>query len=236
MEPIYPRSQSQTGAPHTPRSRADSLSPLVLSVCLGLWLAPSRVPAQDNQNLSDAARPAVRVIVLQPQVKIERLSPRSQLRVGTGTTTLELLMADAALAELSLRKYTFTSVEALQDSEPRGWLGKLQPLTCRLARGVIDDEARQILKHLGTLPQEYLILAQCLQAEDVRGGSYNPTTGGTRQPMTRTLVQAALISPQGSRVSWKNEILERQSFRADDPKFWAILSSVYGTLENKGNL
>lgn len=209
----------------------------ILSLGLTICLTPPRALAQENSASPDASPPAARVIVLPPQVVFERASSRSHIQDDPEAAPYESVLTTAATSGLSLRKYAPVAAESLRNSDAGEWLGKLSPLTSRLARGAINDEARETLGHLAALPEDYLVLVQFFRAEAGPAGSYNPFSGGITSAMSSTLVQAALISARTGQVAWKNEVLERKLFRADDPRFGKIIETLYQTLEKRrGNL
>jgi hypothetical protein len=146
-------------------------------------------------------------------------------------------LTNAANINLSIRRYTVVTPESLQDSNAIEWLKQLQPLTSRLARGAINDEAQQVFNHLATLPEEYLIFVQFMKVkESPPGGFHDPSSGVLMiPPMSSTLLQAALISTRTGRVVWKNEVLKWELYpAANSPKFAKSLHHLYSTLGTKG--
>jgi hypothetical protein len=188
------------------------------------------------QRGSAAATPSqstAKVIVLAPQVTFEQLSAGSHAR-NSDSASFESALTSAANASLGTRKYALVAPESLQNSSAGDWLKQLQPLTSRLARGVVNEDAQHILSQFGTLPDDYLILVQFMRVKQGPGGSWNPYSGAITSGMSSTLLQAALISTRTGQVIWKNEVLERSQFSADSPKFAKSVDLLYSTLVAKG--
>jgi hypothetical protein len=192
-------------------------------------VAGGSAPAQQTSNDSPPA--SAKVIILQPQVVFEQLTNKSVL---TQNVTFESALTNAATASLSARKYTVVTLESLQQVDAIDLLKQLQPLTSRLARGAINDEAQQTLRYLAAFPDDYLILVQFMRVKEGPGGSWNPYSGAITSSMSSTLLQASLISTHTGQVVWKNEVLERKVFRANDPNFAKYLDLLYGTLAIRG--
>lgn len=197
---------------------------------------------------------ASKVIILPPVVTVETLSSGGQtagLEGGLfGTSALgstsgghgfkspppgsfEAILVNAANARLNGHGYAPLPIESVKDPSASDWLGQLEPLTSRLARGAINDDARNILNHLATLPEGYLIFVQFMEVKKGPGRSWNPNTGGITSAMSSTLVRAALISTRTGTVIWKGEYLERKLFRPDDEKFARVLDQLYSTFANQ---
>jgi hypothetical protein len=209
---------------------------LCLSVVLVLVLSLASIQAgaQEKQAAPNPPQPAVKVIILPPQVVFEQLTAYSRGH-NFGGVSFEPALFKAANTILSTQGYTVVMPESLQDNTNAiDWLTQLQPLTSRLSRGVINDEARQIFSHLGTLPENYLIFIQFMRIKEGPGGSWDPNTGAITSQMSSTILQAALISPRTGQVVWKNDVLERSVFRADSPKFTKSVNLLYSTLSTKG--
>ena len=146
----------------------------------------------------------------------------------------EATLPDVAKSHLGGRGYTPLSVDAVDDPAAADWLSQLEPFTSRLAHGAINDEARNILRHLVTLPEGHLILIQYAELQQGPGGSWNPNTGAITSSMNSTLVRAALISTRTGAVVWKSENFERKLYRPGDAKFAKFLDQLYSTLGNGG--
>jgi hypothetical protein len=206
---------------------------LSVGLILALSVAPLRAGAQEIKTPPNPPQPAVKVIILPPQVAFEQLTAYYRGH-NFGGVSFEPALANAANANLTSRQYTVVTPESLQDTNAIDWLKQLQPLTSRLSRGVINDEAQQIFSHLGTLPENYLIFIQFMRVKEGPGGSWDPNTGAITSQMSSTLLQAALISTRTGQVLWKNDVLERSVFRADSPKFAKSVDLLYSTLSTKG--
>lgn len=208
---------------------------LSVMLILALSMASLRTGAQEKQASPNQPQATTMVIVLPPQVVTEQLTANSRGH-NFGDVPFEPALTNAANANLTSRKYMVVTPESLQDPNAIGWLKQLEPLTSRLARGVINDEALQILAHFATLPEDHLILVQFMRVKMGPGwspGMYGNGTGATSS-MSSTLLQAALISTRTGQVVWKNEVLERSLFRADSPKFAKFVDLLYTTLGIQG--
>jgi hypothetical protein len=201
-----------------------------VGLSLALFLTFSMAKAQDRQAAPDSPRVVAKVIIPLPQVVVQRAA---KSHIQDDQNAFESVLSSAANSAMSLRGFPLAATDSLGNSDISDWLKQLRPLNSRLARGVINDEAQQTLGHLGSLPEEYLILVQYFRIEEGSGGSYNPLTGGITSATVSTLLQAALISTRTTKVVWKNELLERKLFRASDPKFANAVNALYETLGNK---
>ncbi len=210
---------------------------VLLGLSLGLVLVPSvaslRVGAQENQAPPSPPQATTMVIVLPPQIVTERLSENSSTR-DQGDESFETALKDAATTEISEHKYSLVTPEGLQNPDAVVWLKQLEPLTSRLARGAVNDDAQLILDHLRTLPREYLILVQFMRIKNAPGASYNAWSGAITSGMSSTLLQAALISTRTGQVVWKNEVLVRKLFPANDPRFAKSIETLYQTFGTAG--
>jgi hypothetical protein len=223
---------------------------LSMGLILVLSLPFSRAAAQEKQDAPNPQRAITKVIILPPEVVFEGFAGTPfvpSVPVPTNTFAMSLngavvpvltntfgpALTNAANVNLNTRKYTVVTPESLQDPKAIEWLKQLQPLTSRLARGAINDEAQQILSHLGALPEDYLILVQFMRAKEITPVWQSPPV--MTSPMSSTLLQAALISTRTGRVVWKNEVLKWELYpAADSPKFAKSIHLLYSTLGAKG--
>lgn len=196
-------------------------------------LASLRAGAQEKQAPPNPPQATTMVIVLPPQVVTERLSENSSAR-NQGNESFETALRNAANAEISRHQYSMVAAESLQNPDAIVWLKQLEPLTSRLARGAINDDAQLILAHFKTLPQDYLILVQFMKIKSAPGASYDAWSGAITSGMSSTLLQAALISTRTGQVSWKNEVLVRKLFPATDPRFAKSIETLYQTFSTGG--
>jgi hypothetical protein len=187
---------------------------------LGGVLALAQQPSASPQTLP-------KVVLLPPEVVFEQLTNKP---APTQDATFESILTDTATANLKTHGYTAAPPDGLQQVDSSELLKQLQPLNSRLARGVINDDAQQILKYLAASPDDFLILVQHFAIKNGPGSSWNPYSGAITSSMSSTLLQVALISPKTGKVVWKNEVLERKLFRADDPKLTNIINLLYQTL------
>ena len=226
-----------------------TLTLAVLCALLVMAARPAQAQAEAQQEpaLANSTQATAKVIMLPPHVVFEQLSPKPHVgdalsKVTTvpgsgkphvedsGSVPFESALTNAANAQLNARGYTLVPPESLQAPNATDLLKQLEPLTSRLSRGAINDEGEHILSQLGTLPGDYLILVQFLKVREGPGGSWDAWSGAITSSMSSMLLQTALISTRTGKVTWKNEVLERKVFRADDPKFAKYVNSLYETL------
>lgn len=204
-----------------------SLFPVVALIVI---FSAAYLPAEaQERQVAQSVLATQNVIILPPQVVSERLSENSAANEpvdGAFATAL----TGVANSSLASRRYTALTQESLPDPNAISLLKQLEPLTSRLARGAINDDAQQILARIGTLPGNYLILVQFMKIKKGSGGTYDPWSGAITSGMSSTLFQAALISPSTGRVVWKNEVLERKAFPVTDPRFSKSVETLYQTL------
>jgi hypothetical protein len=203
---------------------------LFAGLAMILCVPSSRATAQEKQASPKSQLAIAKVIILPPQVVFEQSSANSHIQDDPNAAPFGSVLTSTATSKLSLRKYTLVAPESLQNSDVGERLKQLQPLTSRLARGAINDEVKQALSQFAALPEDYLILVQFLRVDAGPGKSWNPLSGAITSSMSNTLLQAALISTRTGLVVWKNEVLERKLFRADDPKFAQTVDRLYGTI------
>jgi hypothetical protein len=203
-------------------------------LCSALILA--LVPAGWCQQVATephSAQSAAKVIILPPQVTFEQLEAKAHPK-AINSVEFESALTNAATTNLAARRYAPTAPAGLQNDTAAGLLRQLQPLTSRLARGSINDDAQQILSKLAGLPEDFLILVQFVRVRQGPGGSWSPISGAITSGASSTSMQAALISTRTGQVTWKNEVLERSMFSADSPKFAKCIEQLYSTLAFKG--
>jgi hypothetical protein len=192
-----------------------------------LSLASLLAGAQEKQASPSLREAPAKVLILPPEVVFENF----------GGDSFRSALTNAANINLSMRKYTVITPDNLQDSNAIEWLKQLQPLSSRLARGAINDEAKQIFNHLATLPEEYLIFVQYMIVRTHPSGEFSDSSSGVTlmSSMSSTLLQAALISTRTGQIVWKNEVLKWELYPgANSPKFSKSLHHLYSTLGTKG--
>lgn len=205
-----------------------------LLVFLALCLTARTARAQDKPAGAPPSKAAPRVIVLPPQVTFEEFTARTG-GPAIGGSDFESVLSTAANGHLTARNYVLVTPESLGNADAADWLRQLQPLSSRLARGIVNDDAKGILAHFADLPDDYLIFVQIMKVKKGPGSSWNPMTGQITTGMASTLVQAALISVRAGQVAWKGEQFERKVYRASDPKLAKLLDLLYQSLGNGGN-
>jgi hypothetical protein len=202
-------------------------------LCIGRRLIPAVMPLMAPLVLCSAmaaqSPSAQKVIVLPPQVSVDRLSAGSKSR-DKGSAPFEPVLAQAAESHLQSQGYTLLDAANLSDPSLAGPVAQLQPLVSRLARGALSDETQPSLSRLAALPGDYLVFAQVMKVKEGPGASWNSFTGQITTAISSTVLQAALISPRTGRVLWKNEEMERKIFRPEDAHFARLLESLYTSL------
>lgn len=222
------------GAASTGASKRLRLLRWPLFVCLALCLTGRTAPAQDKPGDAPPLKAVPKVIVLPPQVIFEEFTARTA-GPAVGGGDFEPVLSAAASDHLTARNYVLVTPGSLENPDAADWLKQLQPLSSRLARGIVNDEARGILAHFAALPEDYLIFVQIMKLKKGPGSSWNPMTGQITTGMASTLLQAALISVRTGEVTWKSEQFERKVYRAGDPKLTKLLDLLYKSLGNGGN-
>lgn len=206
------------------------LAVMVLSItplAMGGQEKPDNAPAKAEN----------KVIVLPPLIEFETLQANARDRAShTGSIeSFEARLLTTANETLKARRFTAVAPETLQNTAADERLKQLQPLSSRLARGIVNEEAKAMLNDLAALTENSAVLVQLLKIKTGPGSSWNPWTGQITSAMSSTILQVALISSQTGKVLWKNESIARKVYRADDPKFAKWLETVYETLGTGSN-
>lgn len=189
--------------------------------------------AQQPSAPSSTTAAATVVVMLPPVVSTEVVTYGTQAE-ATGNAMFERELSRAFQDRLDAQEHRLLTPDDLSDPTAADLMRRLEPLTSRLARGAINDEARDILARLAARPEGYVILVQFMQVKQGPGASWNSMTGAITSSMSSTLVQAALISTRTGSVEWKNEVFERKIFRPGDSRFEKVLERLYSTLGNGG--
>lgn len=202
--------------------------------CLSPSLFPSSLAAQEPAATPpQGLRP--RVILLAPQVSLDVLQPNSKTQ-GIDNAAFEQLLTETARTHLQAQNFTPVDPASLQSPIVADSLSQLEPLRSRLARGLVNDDARTAFARLAAQPGDDLILVQFVHFKEGPGGSWDPNTGAITSQMSSTLIQIALISPRSAAVLWKSEEFERKVYRANDAKFVRMLDQLYATLVGAGEI
>jgi hypothetical protein len=190
----------------------------------------SDIKPKVNQQIS----PEVRVIVLDPWVQFEDV--RSDSIIPSSATQDEIFrsrLLAAATGEVEARKLSMVKPESFSDLHVADDCARLRSVSSRLARGIVNEEAREILKRLADVNDGYAILVQFMRVKVGPGGSWNPYSGAITSSISSTLLQAALVASKTGQVIWKNEVFVRKTFRPDSPEFTKKLGLLYQTLAAK---
>jgi len=238
---------------------AHTCGTVLFVVIVPMMAQNATVPAWQTTSAPAPQKLATKVVMLPPVVNVETLPSGGQTgglagsAFGSGSVastgglagqrrgsksdpagSFDEVLVSAAKAHLNEQGYTLLSLDDVQDPSVSDLLRQLEPLTNRLAHGAINDQAREVLNHLSTLPENYLVFVQFMEVKEGPGGSWNPNTGAITSAMFSTLVRAALISTRTGTVIWKDENLERKLFHTNDPKFGKFLDQIYSTLASQG--
>jgi len=178
-----------------------------------------------------------KVIVLRPLIEFEALQANTRNLVGQlgASGDFEAKLLATATGTVTARELTAVVSETLQNTTAGERLKQLQPLSSRLARGIVNEEAKTILNDLATLTGNSAVLVQFLRIKTGPASTWNPWTGQITSAMSSTILQVALVSCQSGQVLWKNESVARKVYRAADPKFAKWLETVYETLGTRSN-
>jgi hypothetical protein len=126
-------------------------------------------------------------------------------------------------------------VVELEKLDPAGMeeCKRLEVLASRVARGNINEEAKEALSRLAALDEEQLVLVQFFRLKVGPGGSWNPNTGAIASAVQSTLMQAALVSCKNGRVVWKGEQFLRKAVGPTSPQFQKLLTLLYQDFNTK---
>jgi len=192
-------------------------------------------------DLPETATPPARlkIILLKPTILIEdvpsgvrsdlgiktpaRNKPRNALGSEEG---YEHLLFNAAKSGVGSRTLTFEP-DTLEPSALEV-CSKLEPLSSRLARGNVNDEAARALTSLAVLDENYAVLVQFLRLETGPGRSWDPNTGAITSSTNSTLIQAALVSSKTGKVIWKGErLIRNKALKPTDAGLSKALTELY---------
>jgi len=193
----------------------------------------------------EPAPAGLKVILLDPAVRFEDVASGARSDFGVTLPTASRPKKPAATAPgdeyqnalLSAARDEIGSRATLLDPQkldpPIADLSQaLAPLSSRLARGSLNDEALENLAHLAALDENYAILAQFCHVETGPGRSWDPNTGAIASSAASTLVQVALVSAKTGKAIWKGERLVRHKvLRPTDPAFGKILREMYANFD-----
>ena len=144
------------------------MSKPVLCFALILLLIPK---GHSQQALPAAASPAAsaKVVVFPPLVSVEQLQANARVHDLDSASFVSALQ-NAAKTNLTTRNFQLADSSGLLNSPEADLLKQLEPLTSRLARGSINDDAQQILGKLAARPDDYLLLVQFVRVKQGPGG------------------------------------------------------------------
>lgn len=192
-------------------------------------------------DLREAATPPARlkIILLKPTILFDDLPSavrsdlgmkvpvRSKAKNALGPEEgYEHLLFNAAKSGVGSRTSTFEP-DTLEPSALEV-CSKLEPLSSRLARGNVNDEAAKALTSLAVLDENYAILVQFLRLETGPGHSWDPNTGAITSSTDSTLIQAALVSSKTGKVIWKRErLIRNKALKPTDAGLSKALTELY---------
>jgi hypothetical protein len=217
--------------------------PRVFLVFVLGFLPVCNVTAQEpaTQNTApgtpEAAKPAspgYEVIILEPVVRFENIKDESVPPDYAGANGVFVnRLVDTAKNEVESRKLGVAKPEAFTEPSTAEQCKQLEPLSSRLARGIVNDEAKEILSRLAAINDRDVLLVQSMRVKLGPGRSWDQFTGAITSAMNSTVLHAALVSCKTGQVLWKNEVLVRKVMKPDSPAFIKTLGLLYQTLELK---
>lgn len=195
--------------------------------------APAPEPAQaPTPEAKPVGPPGPKIILLKPTMQFEdvRSSALTPAQAGMGWE-YEAQLLNAAKEAVG----TKLPVVELEKLDPAGTEAcqRLQALASRLARGNINEEAREALSRLAALDEDQLVLVQFFRLKKGPGRSWDPNTGAITSSVESTLMQAALVSCKTGRVIWKGEQFFRKAVMPTSPKFQKSLALLYQDFDTK---
>ena len=207
----------------------------------------ARQAAVAGPNLPEAATsPAqLKIILLRPTIRFEDVPAGVRSDWGMKAPSLnrsknapgsdegyEHLLLTAAKSGVGSRA-PILSPDAL-DASALDVCSKLEPLSSRLARGNVNDEALKSLTNLALLDENYAVLVQFLRLETGPGRTWDPNTGAITSSADSTLVQAALVSGKTGKVIWKGErLIRNKALKPTDAGLSKALTDLYRNFEVK---
>jgi hypothetical protein len=189
--------------------------------------APAPTPAAKS-----VGPPGPKILLLKPTMQFEDV--RSDGLAPTQATLdfeYETKLLDAAKEAIGT-KLPVVESEKVDLAEGEA-CRRLQALASRVARGNINEEAKDALSRLAALDEEQLVLVQFFRLKVGPGGSWNPNTGAITSAVQSTLMQAALISCKTGTVVWKGEQFLRKALAPTNPKFQKSLALLYQDFDIK---
>jgi hypothetical protein len=207
-------------------NRATSSKVIVGTIAV-IILAPIAIA----QSAATTDAPKRSVIVLQPSLVFERLqdeSPLDPAKFGGPELARQLIEA----GEQNLRNKGF-GILAAADYTPQTAIsvGKLTPMTGRIARGSLTEASRATMADLaGAGQRPMLLFAQFLRIRvGSKSGYWNPVSGAIGSSQLETVLAAALVDPANGTIAWKNEVLVRKILAPGSKDLTEALSTLYAS-------
>jgi hypothetical protein len=195
-------------------------------VVLAVAVIPIVAMAQGSAT-NDAPKP--RVVVLPPSLVFEKLqdeSPLDAAKFGGPELAKQLMEA----GEQNLRNKGL-GILASTDYLPQtaDSVGKLIPMTGRIARGSLTEASRAAMADLaGSGQGPTLLFAQFLRIRvGSKNGYWNPINGAIGSGQLETVLAAALVDPANGTIVWKNEVLVRKILAPGSRDLTEALSALY---------
>jgi hypothetical protein len=200
---------------------------LIATGCLAVALAAC--PDAGAQVRAD-----LKVILLESDVQFENITGRAGANtIESDRSLFATRLVAAARSEIEARVLELmpegSCVELLGSDD----CARLIQLSSRLARGHVNQEARDILTRMSPASGELALLLQFMRVKAGPGGSWNPFSGAITSSMSSTLLQSALISTTSADVLWNAEVFVRKTFGPKSGDFKASLALLYRTLTVK---
>jgi hypothetical protein len=173
-----------------------------------------------------------KILILKPVMHFEDV--QSDLMVPQNASMeseYSVQLANASIKGIGTR-FPLVDMGNLESSRTET-VEKLRELASRMARGNINEEAKEQLARLSEMDEGYMILVQYFRLKTGPGGSWNPNTGAITSSVASTLLQAALVSCKSGEVLWKSEQFVRKALKPTSNEFHKLLDLLYKDYNHK---
>ena len=213
--------------------RARLCALLVVPIFAMARLTSAAKPADQDKESAAAVRPfspqvtpppaRFKIILLKPSIRFEDVSGKPP-HIAATEEEYERRLTEAARKVVGPKAALLDG--ATLDAPVLQACGKLEPLSSRLARGEVNEEAAGELAHLATFDEQYAVLVQFLRLKTGPWGSWSPITGQITSSMS-SMLQAALVSGKTGKVIWKGEQFVRKKLKPTDAGLSKALTLLY---------
>ena len=196
---------------------------IFLNSCANKPIAGTTSSAMDLTLDSD-----ITILTLRPFLKFERMENEAPLPASDfQSDAIERILLTAATDVAESRKIVKIDCQTQGEAEIAELCNQLYSLSPRLSKGLINDEANVLLKHLTSLKEHYAVLSHLVRVKVGPGTLYNPMSGLIHSSMSHTLLRASLIDCKSGQVLWKNQVLLRELPRTESTQFTESLELLY---------